>query len=152
MPVQGPPRQGGIPGGSVSRPPSALPALANLRWRPCARQHFPPSGHGNQAGWLSLDPERSQPPGPIPGTNWLLETWAGRGLSQGVEGGGKGLSLTSHPQPPSPQVPGQAVISWEHLRGGDVREAQGPDPEAGADVQAEPGGDGLGAPRRPARH
>uniref|UniRef100_F7A992 Protein Wnt n=1 Tax=Equus caballus TaxID=9796 RepID=F7A992_HORSE len=49
-------------------------------------------------------------------------------------------------------VPGQAVIGGEHLRGGDLREAQGSDSEAGADVQAEPGGDGLRAPRRPAGH
>lgn len=33
-----------------------------------------------------------------------------------------------------------------------MREAQGPDPEAGADVQAEPGGDGLSAPWRSAGH
>lgn len=50
------------------------------------------------------------------------------------------------------QVPGKAVFSGEHLRGGDLREAEGLDPAPGADVQEEPGGDGLCAARSPAGH
>ena len=103
---------------------------------------------------VPVGPGSREKPGAHRWDTWLPEPWTGRGASTWAwkEEGRRSAWRPTPTQPRCPQVPGQAVVGGKHLRGGDLREAQGPDPEAGTDVQAEPGGDGLGAPRRPARH
>lgn len=144
--VQGPPRTGRDPMGAV-------PALADFRQRPpSARQHCTHSGPQSWTRGPVTGSRQRLIARTHTGTGHFPETRAGPGLILGMDRGGQGALCHIPPPPSSPQVPGQAVLGGEHLRGGDVREAQGPDPEAGADVQAEPGGDGLGAPRSPAGH
>lgn len=68
------------------------------------------------------------------------------------------LSVSGFPSSPDSlpflplKVSGQAVVRGEHLRRGDLREAAWSHPEAGADLQAQCGGDGRRPSGRPARH